>query len=135
MKDDNYFFVDGSALIADVVSYKRDNALPPDSKFSLTSFANYFTQAFPKISGFAFRRFVFFFANNDERVEKVFVLPDFTKPGGFEDLRIEWCGKRLKKSAEVEDWISEHDPPPSVMDKLHRSEKAVDTQICCIYSE
>ena len=131
MRGDNYFFVDGSALIADVVSYKRDQDLPNDSKFSLTSFARYFTQAFPTLMGGGYRRFVFFFADKDERVEKVFVLPEFTKPGAFEDLRIEWCGRRLAKSAEVEEWISEHNPPPSVMDKLQRSEKAVDTQICC----
>ncbi len=118
MKGDNYFFVDGSALIADVASCKRDNALPVDSKFSLTSFADYFTQSFPQLGGSVFRRFVFFFADKDERVKKVFLLPDFTKPGGFEDLRIEWCGKRLPKSAKVEKWLSENKPPPFVLDKL-----------------
>jgi len=131
MRHDNYFFVDGSALIADVVSYKRDNNLSPDSKFSLTSFADYFTHSFPQLGGSEFRRFVFFFADKDERVDKVFVLPDLTKPGGFEDLRIEWCGRRLPKSDKAEKWISENKPPPFVLDKLHRSEKAVDTQICC----
>lgn len=131
MRGDTYFFVDGSALIADVVSYKRDLNLSADSKFSLSRFAIFFTDFFPELTGGGYRRFVFYFANGDERVEKIFALPDFTNPGAFGDLRIEWCGKRLPKSAEVEKWISKHNPPPFVMDKLHRSEKAVDTQICC----
>ncbi len=131
MRGDNYFFVDGSALIADVASYKRDNALDPDVKLSLTSFATYFTEAFPQLTGFGYRRFVFYFAKGDKRVENIFVLPDFTKPDGIEDLRIEWCGKRLPKNEKAAKWLSERDAPPFVMDKLHRSEKAVDTQICC----
>ena len=37
----------------------------------------------------------------------------------------------IDMALELVDWIQKKNPPKSVRDRLHRTEKAVDTQICC----
>jgi uncharacterized LabA/DUF88 family protein len=130
--NDNFFFIDGSALIADVNAYRREHAPLETMKFRIQGIVDYMTGSrLRHLHGDSFKRFVFYFAVRDERVNEIFELPDISMPGQGTDTYIQYCGKRLRKSKRVEEWISEHKPPPAVMDKLHRSEKAVDTQICC----
>ena len=47
------------------------------------------------------------------------------------DIHIKECGKKLTGGSRVDKWIAEKSPPNYILDRLHRSEKAVDTQICC----
>jgi len=129
---DNFFFIDGSALIADVTTYRRDHPSLKEKRFILQGLVNNLTgQRLFGLHGGSYKRFVFYFAIGDVRVKETFQLPNFVEPGVGTDIYLKYCGKRLPKSKKVETWISEHNPPPAVMDKLHRSEKAVDTQICC----
>ncbi len=76
-----------------------------------------------------YRRFTFYFVEQENRVAKLLTIPDATQPGSRFDLRIEYCGKRIKEKAH--EWIEANDAPVYVRDCLYRSEKAVDTQICC----
>lgn len=78
------------------------------------------------------RRFVFYFVEGDDaRLEKELDIPDPAEPDIAIDLQIKRCGKRLVPLEKPRKWAEENDAPQYVMDCLYRSEKAVDTQICC----
>lgn len=128
----NYFFVDGSALLGDIVRARRDLSLPSDARIILSMFASYFASGrFGEFHGAGYRRFVFYFVQADERLQSLVVLPDPTVPGAVVDLRIEYCGKRIRQFEQAHQWLEAHGAPESVCECLYRSEKAVDTQICC----
>jgi uncharacterized LabA/DUF88 family protein len=78
-----------------------------------------------------YKRFVFYFVNNETRIKKDLILPQFDTPGVVNDMHIEYCGKKVKGGVSVDRWIAKNKPPKRVLERLHKSEKAVDTQICC----
>jgi uncharacterized LabA/DUF88 family protein len=128
----NYFFVDGGALLADVKKAIADLQLPGWARLDLVAFAQYFAGLrFHHFTRGSYRRFVFYFVQNDERLRKAVRIPDFSCPDAVQDLRIEFCGKRIKHFDEARSWLEEQNAPESVRECLYRSEKAVDTQICC----
>jgi uncharacterized LabA/DUF88 family protein len=131
---DNYFFVDGSALLADVRRVRRElvSDLPSTAKFRLTTFAGLFAgPAFRQFHDSHYRRFVFYFVQDDERLRSIVELPEFTVPGSVRDLRIEYCGKRITQFKQAKNWLDDHEAPEYGQERVYRSEKAVDTQICC----
>jgi uncharacterized LabA/DUF88 family protein len=129
---DNYFFVDGSALINDV---KRLHDAKPDwvgVKLNLNGLALAFVNETQKYTARSWRRFTYYFAVGDTRVEQLLLLPSFETPGVVEDVAVRFCGKRLDtKLREADAWLQERQAPQWVTDRLGRTEKAVDTQICC----
>ena len=127
-----YFFVDGSALLGDIARAKRDLVLSATAKLNFTQFAQYFTS--PRFASWhanSYRRFVFYFVQDDERLRSMVVLPEPHVPGAISDLRIEFCGKRIRQFELARQWLEKHNAPDSVRECIYRSEKAVDTQICC----
>lgn len=127
-----YYFVDGSSLIADLGKLRRKKPSLGGKRLSIVKFCDYFVgERFHHLSGASYKRFVVYFVKGESRAKKLFHLPDSSRPGDSEDLQIAYCGKRIQGSKSVDTWLSEHNPPQSVLDRLHRSEKAVDTQICC----
>ena len=132
MPANNYFFVDGSSLIKDIVSIKKSIPELSDKKLDIIKFSKCFTGARLDIlhSGI-YKRFVVYFVAQENRINDNIIIPDFIIPGQVEDLQIKTCGKKLKRGAAVDRWISENNPPIKVLERLTKSEKAVDTQICC----
>lgn len=128
----NYFFVDGAALLGDIRRVRGALGLSVTNRLSLCLLASYFTgHDFYEFHGGSYSRFVFYFVQDDERLRSAVELPDFTRPGTVSDLRIEYCGKKVKDFEKAREWLEEHSAPNHVKDCLYRSEKAVDTQICC----
>lgn len=130
----NYFFVDGSALLADVRRARHDkrHAIAPDAKLDIEHLAHTFVgPLFRGIHGGTYRRFVYYFVGKDERLESEIVLPDPTRQNAMVDLRVEYCGKRIREYEQAREWADKHEAPQVVLDCLYRSEKAVDTRICC----
>ncbi len=127
-----YFFVDGSALLGDVARAKRDLQLTVAARLDLTVFAGYFTgHRFAPWHGNGYRRFVFYFVQDDERLRSMVLLPQPHIPGAVSDLRIEFCGKRIRQFEQARQWLEQNSAPDFVRECIYRSEKAVDTQICC----
>ena len=127
-----YFFVDGSALLGDLLRMRRDALIPQNAKLNLSRFASYFTGPYLNAwHGGGYRRFVFYFVHEDARLEGVLVRPQATIPGAVNDLRVEYCGKRVRQYEQANVWLEAHGAPEHVRECLYRSEKAVDTQICC----
>jgi len=106
--------------------------LPPSSTLDLLKFVGYFAGIrFLQFHSGSYRRFVFYFVQDDERLRSMVKLPDATRPGEISDVRIEYCGKRIQQFERAKAWLDEHNAPDHVRECLYRSEKAVDTQICC----
>ena len=127
-----YFFVDGSALLGDIMRARRDLQLGSTKLLHLTAFAQYFTS--PRFASWhsnGYRRFVFYFVQDDERLRSMVVLPQPHIPGAVSDLRIEFCGRKIRQFEQARQWLDEHNAPEAVRECIYRSEKAVDTQICC----
>ncbi len=127
----NYFFVDGSSLLSDVATIKKRKDFH-SKKLDLLPFVESFSG--PRLRHLhrnSYKRFVFYFANNEMRIKKDLILPQFDTPDAASDVHIKYCGKKVKGGASVDRWIAKNKPPKCVLERLHKSEKAVDTQICC----
>lgn len=129
--ENNYFFVDGASLLSDVTNIKKRKVFF-SKKLVLKDFVYYFTDPrFRHLHYKSYKRFVFYFVNNEKRIKKDLILPQFDKPNEAIDIHIEYCGKKVKGGAFVDRWIAKNKPPKRVLEQLHKTEKAVDTQICC----
>ena len=127
----NYFFVDGSSLLSDVANIKKRKAFH-SKKLDILPFVNSFSG--PRLRHLhrnSYKRFDLYFVNNETRIKEYLILPQFDMPDTVSDVHIKYCGKKVKGGAYVDKWIAKNKPPKSVLERLHRSEKAVDTQICC----
>lgn len=130
--DKTYYFVDGSSLIADIKYLRRINPGLKNKKLSIVNFVNYFTgHTFRSLMGDGYKRFTIYFVNNDQRINDFFILPNITNSLECNDVYIKYCGKRIIGSKSASKWIEKNNPPKAVLDLLSKSEKAVDTQICC----
>jgi hypothetical protein len=118
--DNNYFFIDGSALFGDITrlfhhekySYLKSN------KLNLIKFARIFQNhsQLQQYHGGTYKRVVFYFASGDPRIKKLLKIPSFTKPGVIIDFEIKHCGKKLNINKEVETWLDEQSAPQYVRD-------------------
>ena len=132
MPDNNYFFVDGSSLIHDVVSIKKSETELAHKKLDIMQFLKSFTgERLETLHTNIYKRFVVYFVNGENRIDDNITIPDFTIPGQVEDLQIKFCGRKIRQGSASDRWILEHNPPINVLERLNKSEKALDTQICC----
>ena len=128
----NYFFVDGSSLLADLKRVRAKLKIDSTQRFNIIPFVRHFVghDFFEYHSG-SYRRFVFYFVQNDDRIKHNLIVPDFTQPTVVGDVHIQYCGKKVRQAKRTVEWLEERSAPTYVMDRLYKSEKAVDTQICC----
>lgn len=132
--ENNYFFVDGSSLLSDVSKIRKRQAFL-SKKLDLLLFIQslFNSNQLRTILGktIEYKRFVFYFVNNETRVKEYLIIPEYDKPGVVNDVQIKYCGKKIKGGASVDKWIAKNKLPKRVLEQLHRTEKGVDTQICC----
>lgn len=131
--ENNYLLVDGSALLNDIKKYRDSHSALKNKKFNPVKFSeNIFrSHNLARFHAGAYRRSVFYFVKEDERIDEYIEMPDFTKPDLIEDLEIKYCGKKIPVYKRAAKWLDEAGAPSYVLESLHKSEKAVDTQICC----
>lgn len=131
--DDNYLFIDGSSLLSDIKKLKSTRKEFKDKKLNPIIFCRQFLNSWSlrQFHNSGYRRIVFYFVNNDSRVKENIVIPDFSKSGRIEDMQIKYCGKKIPVYAKAEDWLDKNSAPQFVLESLYKSEKAVDSQICC----
>ena len=129
--NDNYFMIDGSALMAQVRVLWREEAIDKSHKLCPLKMISYFAGHFLReLHGGSFKRAIFYFASGDDAtVERHFVLPDYTKPGVIRDISFKFCGQKLKRSADFEEWLPT--VPAKFQNRFGKSEKGVDIEICC----
>ncbi|MBL4752730.1 MAG: NYN domain-containing protein [Flavobacteriales bacterium] len=131
--DNNYLFIDGSALLSDIRRYKKANPNLAAKKFNIASFTTeiFTSKRLQQFHNGGYRRAVFYFVKNDERVNQELIIPNFSEAGVVEDLQVKYCGKKIPSYKKAEEWLENQNAPNYVKDSLYKSEKAVDTQICC----
>ena len=131
--DNNYLFIDGSCLLSDIKKLKSRRIEFKDKKLNVKKFCSQFVncRSLQQFLGGGYRRIVFYFVKDDDRVKENILIPDFSKSGGVEDMQIRYCGKKIPVYAKARDWLEKNKAPQSVLDSLYKSEKAVDSQICC----
>ena len=132
MPENNYFFVDGSSLITDVLAIKKSEKELASKKLDINKFFGmFFGERLISLHSGHCRRFVVYLVIHENRIDDNIIIPPFSTPGEVEDLQIKYCGKRIQGGSAINSWISRHSPPNHVLERLNKSEKAVDTQICC----
>lgn len=135
MSNNNYFFIDGSSLLADISRYNKDNK--STKKLCIEQFVAYFMwngifqgkqKEYLWLHGGSYKRIIFYFTKLEHRVEKLIIHHDITK-GSWWDISFKYCWKKLKKSNDVDNWLLDQNPPPYILDRLNKSEKWVDITI------
>ncbi|MBT3011224.1 MAG: NYN domain-containing protein [Candidatus Thiodiazotropha sp. (ex Lucina pensylvanica)] len=127
-----YLFVDGSSLLGDLHRLRQKKPDLKGRKLDLLKFCNHFVHGpYQAFVGEGYKRFSIYFVKGENRLTEHIILPKFTTPDIVEDVHIRYCGKRLQGSKKLQDWMNNENPPQYVLDRFGKSEKAVDTQICC----
>ena len=128
--DNNYFFVDGSCLLGDIKRIKSSSHELRNKKFNIDNFYKHFVTMYPQFAH-GYRRFTIYFVTGENRIKDQIIIPNFKTPNQIEDFHVKYCGKKISGTKRVETWLNKTNPPQYVMDRFNKSEKAVDTQICC----
>lgn len=131
VRSTNYFFIDGSALTAQIRQLRRADVSFIGRKLCPRAFTLYFIRALPELHGGSYKRITFYFPRGDETaIEDYLVVPDHRRPSEIRDLSFKFCGHKLKKSAEFEKFVEEQ-VPSKFHDRFAKSEKGIDIEMCC----
>lgn len=126
-----YFFIDGSALTAQIRQLRRSDPEFRGRKLCPRRFINHLISALPELHGGEYKRITFYFPKGDETaIEDYLAMPDHRRPGEVRDLHFKFCGHKLKKSTEFEKFVEEN-VPAKFQDRFAKSEKGIDIEMCC----
>lgn len=127
--DQNYYFIDGSALLAQVRTlWKKEDAFNW-RRLDPLKFINYLRFSFPELGSAAYKRAEFYFPIGEQNLKTYLLMPKSTTPGLVRDVHFKYCGEKLDRSAAYETWLET--VPPQWKDRCVKSEKGVDIEICC----
>lgn len=127
----NYYFIDGSALTAQIRVLRRKDRSFEKRQLDLALFILHFSNRLLELGSQEFKRAVFYFPRGDEvAIEEYLKVPDFNKPSVVRDIHLKFCGYKLKGSADFTTWV-ETNVPDKWQDRFSKSEKGVDIEICC----
>jgi uncharacterized LabA/DUF88 family protein len=127
----NYFFIDGSALTAQIQVLRRQDRSFEKRRLVASQLIEFFCDNLGMLGANEFKRAIFYFPQGDEvAIEEYLVAPDFNKPGTVRDIHFKFCGQKLKGSAEFTAFV-ESTVPTKFRDRFSKSEKGVDLEICC----
>ncbi len=127
----NYFYIDGSALTAQIRQLQRADPSFVGRKLCPKRFINYLIRALPELHNRSYKRMTFYFPKGDEAAVDVYLdMPDHKHPGEIRDIHFKFCGEKLKKSAEFDKFVEEN-VPPKFQARFSKSEKGIDIEMCC----
>jgi len=127
----NYFFIDGSALTAQIRRLRKVDSTFNDRKLDPRHFVQHFAMHLTELQSNEYKRATFYFPRGDEvAVNDFLLMPDRKKPGAIRDIHFKFCGEKLKGSAEFNKFVEEN-VPIKWQDRFTKSEKGIDIEICC----
>lgn len=127
----NYFFIDGSALMAQVRQLQRAQPSFRNRKLCPRTFLEFQMKSLRDLHGGSYKRATFYFANGDDaNINEYLITPEHSKPGMVRDLHFKFCGHKLKKSAEFDKFVEEQ-VPAKFQSRFSKSEKGIDIEMCC----
>ncbi len=93
----NYFFIDGSALTAQIRVLRKKDRSFENRRLDASKFIAHLSANLPELGSEEFKRAVFYFPQGDQvAIEEYLVIPDFNKPGEVRDIHFKYCGYKLK---------------------------------------
>lgn len=125
----NYYFIDGSALLAQVRTLWKEDKTFKWRRLDPLKFINHLQISFPELGSANFKRAEFYFPHGEQDLETYLLMPDKTRPGLVRDIHFKNCGEKLDRSATYERWLET--VPSQWKDRCTKSEKGVDIEICC----
>lgn len=127
----NYFFIDGSALFAQIRQLQRAQPIYRNRKLCPRTFINHQMNTLHDLHGGSYKRATFYFANGDDaNITEYLEMPDHKFPGAIRDIHFKFCGHKLKKSAEFDKFVEEN-VPAKFQSRFSKSEKGIDIEMCC----
>ena len=129
--DANYFFIDGSALMAQIRQLQRAHPQFRKRRLCPQEFLAHQMRTNHDLHRGSYKRATFYFANGDDaNINEYLVAPDHKLPGMIRDIHFKFCGHKLKKSAEFDKFVEES-VPPKFQSRFSKSEKGIDIEMCC----
>ena len=130
---DNYYVFDGSALCAQIRTLRKRNRTFEGRKLDPVQYVNYLHRSgsLADLHGGQFKRATFYFPKGDEDAAADYLrMPKLNTPGLIRDIHFKYCGEKIKGSKPFARWV-ETTVPPRWQDRVSKSEKGIDIEICC----
>ncbi len=127
--DQNYYFIDGSALLAQVRTLWKKDTDYNWRRLDPLQFIKNLTFSFPDLGSATYKRAEFYFPVGEQNLETFLLMPKGTVPGLIRDVHFKHCGEKLDRSVAYETWLET--VPSQWRDRCVKSEKGVDIEICC----
>lgn len=126
---ENYFFIDGSALVSQIKTLQKAKKEFAGKKLNPIKFIFNFLDTIGDLNLDEFKRAVFYFPTDDKEPEVYINIPDIKKPGLVRDISFKYCGEKLKHSQSFNSFLET--VPKRWIDRCTKSEKGIDIEICC----
>jgi len=126
----NYYFIDGSALIAQIRELRKTIKSLRNRKLDPVKLIRHFSVYLTELGSDEYKRVIIYFPNGETTVEDYIVVPNFKKPGLIRDLHFKYCGQKIKGSEAFNKFVSEK-VPKKWKNRFTKSEKGVDIEMCC----
>ena len=127
---ENYFFIDGSSLIAQIRTVQKNLKSFKNRKLDPVLFILYFATFLRDLIDGEYKRAVFYFPKGEKTVGDYLIIPNFKKPGLIKDINFKYCGEKLESSDAFNKFVLEK-VPEKFQGRFTKSEKGVDIEICC----
>ena len=129
--NNNYFFIDGSALMAQIRQLGRAENKYKERKLCIKKFIEYQINNLSELHNNSYKRAIFYFVNgDDDNISQYLILPSYIVPGEIRDIHVKYCGHKLKKSNEFDRFVEEK-VPRKFQNRFSKSEKGIDIEMCC----
>lgn len=127
----SYYFIDGSALTAQVRQLRRAEMRFMTKKLCPLRFVGHLTETLDELHEGSYKRAIFYFPRGDEvAIEEFIRMPNHRRPGEVRDIHFKFCGHKLKRSAEFDKFVEES-VPSKYQNRFSKSEKGIDIEMCC----
>lgn len=128
---ENYFFIDGSALLSQIREIQKKLKLSGKRKLDPIKLIDYFCDHLYQLGSQEYKRAVFYFPRGDEiTINEYLQMPNFKKSGLIRDLYFKYCGQKIKGSAAFNKFVLDK-VPKKWRGHCTKSEKGIDIEICC----
>jgi len=127
--DQNYYFIDGSALLAQVRTLWKKEVGYNWRRLDPLKFINNLQFSFPDLGSANYKRAEFYFPVGEQNLDTYLQMPKSITPGLVRDVHFKYCGEKLNRADAYETWLET--VPPQWKDHCIKSEKGVDIEICC----
>lgn len=126
----NYYFIDGSALISQIRYIQKKLRHFKGRRLNPILLINYFSRTLRELSEGQYKRAVFYFPKGEVSINNYLIVPNSKDPGTIRDISFKYCGEKLKGSDAFNRFVSK-EVPKKWQGRFTKSEKGIDIEMCC----